>query len=44
MRKSKKESIGAKAGKLFKKLTKWFLIFAISYFAFRVLASILFNV
>ena len=24
MRKSKKESIGSKAGRLFKKLTKWF--------------------
>ena len=44
MKNQKKESIGSKAGKLFKKLTKWFLIFAISYFAFRVLATILFNV
>jgi len=44
MRKSKKESIGSKAGRLFKKVTKWFLIFALSYFVFRVFASILFNV
>lgn len=40
----KKESKGSKLGRISKKITKWFLIFALSYFAFRVLASILFNI
>jgi hypothetical protein len=44
MKNQKKESIGAKVGRFSKKLTKWFLIFALCYFAFRVFASILFNV
>lgn len=37
-----KESKGSKAGKVFKKLTKYFLIFALCYFVGRTLASVLF--
>jgi hypothetical protein len=44
MKKTNKESIGSRVGRFSKKLTKWFLIFALCYFAFRVFASILFNV
>jgi hypothetical protein len=39
-----KESKASKLGRMSKTFTKCFLIFAISYFAFRILASILFNV
>ena len=39
-----KQSNSAKAGKIFKKLTKYLLIFALFYFLGRVLASILFGI
>jgi len=44
MKKTNKESIGAKAGRFFKKLTRWFMIFALAYFVGRVLATLLFNI
>jgi hypothetical protein len=42
--KKNKPSKAGKAGKIFKQLTKYFLIFALCYFVGRTLASILFNI
>jgi hypothetical protein len=40
----KKESKGSKLGRISKKITKWFLIFALCYFVGRTLVSILYNI
>jgi len=42
--KTDKPSNAEKAAKIFKKLTKYFLIFALCYFVGRTLASVLFNI
>ena len=42
--KTKKPSNAEKAAKIFKKLTKYFLIFALCYFVGRTLATILFDI
>jgi len=39
-----KQSNAEKAAKIFKKLTKYFLIFALCYFVGRTFASILFGI
>jgi len=40
----KKQSKSAKAGKQFKKFTKYLIIFALIYFLGRILASIFFGI
>jgi len=42
--KTDKPSNAGKAAKIFKKLTKYFLIFALCYFVGRTLATILFDI
>jgi len=42
--KTEKPSNAGKAAKIFKKLTKYFLIFALCYFVGRTLATILFDI